>query len=85
MTYVLDKDSQRCGLIYPTYKGFKKIPKATCPNNTNGCGEEISVTLNCSGKDSTTDEKPEATVNRESVWGDYGNPEDYFNGGRSSE
>ena len=30
MVYKLAEEDKLCGVIYPTYEGFKPIPKATC-------------------------------------------------------
>lgn len=50
MAYKLPKEDQLCGVVYNTYTGYKPIPKATCPANSGGCGDNIKVVLNC-GKD----------------------------------
>ena len=50
MVYKLAKEDQLCGVVYNTYTGYKPIPKATCPANSGGCGDNIKVVLNC-GKD----------------------------------
>lgn len=47
MAYKLSKEDQLCGVVYNTYTGYKPIPKATCPANSGGCGDNIKVVLNC--------------------------------------
>lgn len=46
MAYKLPKEDQLCGVVYNTYTGYKPIPKATCPANSGGCGDNIKVVLN---------------------------------------
>lgn len=49
MTYKLAEEDKLCGVIYPTYEGFKPIPKATCEMLESKC-DELDIEINCGGK-----------------------------------
>lgn len=55
MAYKLAEEDKLCGVIYPTYEGFKPIPKATCEMLETQCGG-IEIVFNCEKK--KEDEKP---------------------------
>ena len=58
MAYKLPKEDQLCGVVYNTYTGYKPIPKATCPANSGGCGDNIKAVLNW-GKEPKQNALPE--------------------------
>lgn len=51
MVYMLDKDDQRCGVIYIDWsKKYSPIPKATCEMIKQKCSSGVSddaIDLNC--------------------------------------
>lgn len=49
MVYKLAEEDKLCGIIYPTYEGFKPIPKATCEMLESKC-DELDIEINCGGK-----------------------------------
>lgn len=49
MVYKLAEEDNLCGVIYPTYEGFKPIPKATCEMLESKC-DELDIEINCGGK-----------------------------------
>lgn len=49
MAYKLAEEDKLCGVIYPTYEGFKPIPKATCEMLESKC-DELDIEINCGGK-----------------------------------
>lgn len=49
MVYKLAEEDKLCGVIYPTYEGFKPIPKATCEMLESKC-DELDIEINCGGK-----------------------------------
>lgn len=49
MVYKLAEEDKLCGVIYPTYEGFKPIPKATCEMLESKC-DKIVVEVNCKGQ-----------------------------------
>lgn len=55
MAYKLAEEDKLCGVIYPTYEGFKPIPKATCDMLKPQCND-IEIVLNCDKK--KEEEKP---------------------------
>lgn len=57
MAYKLAEEDKLCGVIYPTYEGFKPIPKATCDMLESKC--EQTVIVKC-GESSKEDKKPES-------------------------
>lgn len=58
MAYKLAEEDKLCGVIYPTYEGFKPIPKATCDMLKPQCND-IEIVLNCDKK--KEEEKPTPT------------------------
>lgn len=58
MTYKLAEEDKLCGIEYPTYEGFKPIPKATCDMLKPQCND-IEIVLNCDKK--KEEEKPTPT------------------------
>lgn len=58
MAYKLAEEDKLCGVIYPTYEGFKPIPKATCEMLESKCEQTIIVT--CKDNQSEEDKKPES-------------------------
>ena len=58
MVYKLAEEDKLCGVIYPTYEGFKPIPKATCDMLKPQCND-IEIVLNCDKK--KEEEKPTPT------------------------
>lgn len=58
MAYKLAEEDKLCGVIYPTYEGFKPIPKATCEMLESKCND-IEIVLNCDKK--KEEEKPTPT------------------------
>lgn len=57
MAYKLAEEDKLCGVIYPTYEGFKTIPKATCEMLESKC--EQTIIVKC-GESSKEDKKPES-------------------------
>lgn len=57
MVYKLVEEDKLCGVIYPTYEGFKPIPKATCEMLESKC--EQTIIVKC-GESSKEDKKPES-------------------------
>lgn len=58
MAYKLAEEDKLCGIEYPTYEGFKPIPKATCDMLKPQCND-IEIVLNCDKK--KEEEKPAPT------------------------
>lgn len=58
MAYKLAEEDKLCGIEYPTYEGFKPIPKATCDMLKHQCND-IEIVLNCDKK--KEEEKPTPT------------------------
>ena len=58
MAYKLAEEDKLCGIEYPTYEGFKPIPKATCDMLKPQCND-IEIVLNCDKK--KKEEKPTPT------------------------
>lgn len=58
MAYKLAEEDKLCGIEYPTYEGFKPIPKATCDMLKTQCND-IEIVLNCDKK--KEEEKPTPT------------------------
>lgn len=58
MAYKLAEEDKLCGIEYPTYEGFKPIPKATCDMLKPQCND-IEIVLNCDKK--KEEEKPTPT------------------------
>lgn len=58
MAYKLAEEDKLCGIEYPTYEGFKSIPKATCDMLKPQCND-IEIVLNCDKK--KEEEKPTPT------------------------
>lgn len=56
MAYKLAEEDKLCGIEYPTYEGYKPIPKATCEMLETQCGG-IEIVFNCEKK-KKEDEKP---------------------------
>lgn len=56
MAYKLAEEDKLCGIEYPTYEGYKLIPKATCEMLETQCGG-IEIVFNCEKK-KKEDEKP---------------------------
>lgn len=54
MAYKLAEEDKLCGIEYPTYEGYKPIPKATCEMLETQCGG-IEIVFNCEKK---KEEKP---------------------------
>ena len=50
MVYKLAEEDKLCGVIYPTYEGFKPIPKATCEMLESKC-DKVVVEINCKDKE----------------------------------
>lgn len=59
MAYKLAEEDKLCGVIYPTYEGFKPIPKATCEMLESKC--EQTIIVKC-GESSKEDKKPESQI-----------------------
>ena len=57
MAYKLAEEDKLCGVIYPTYEGFKPIPKATCEMLESKC--EQTIIIKC-GESSKEYKKPES-------------------------
>lgn len=58
MAYKLAEEDKLCGIEYPTYEGFKPIPKATCDMLKPQCND-IEIVLKCDKK--KEEEKPTPT------------------------
>lgn len=58
MAYKLAEEDKLCGVIYPTYEGFKPIPKATCEMLESKC--EQTIIVKCKDNHSEEDKKPES-------------------------
>lgn len=58
MAYKLAEEDKLCGVIYPTYEGFKPIPKATCEMLESKC--EQTIIVKCKDNQSEEDKKPES-------------------------
>lgn len=58
MVYKLAEEDKLCGVIYPTYEGFKPIPKATCEMLESKC--EQTIVIKCKDNQSEEDKKPES-------------------------
>lgn len=58
MAYKLAEEDKLCGVIYPTYEGFKPIPKATCEMLEPKC--EQTIIVKCKDNQSEEDKKPES-------------------------
>lgn len=56
MAYKLAEEDKLCGIEYPTYEGYKPIPKATCEMLETQCGG-IEIVFNCE-KRKKEDDKP---------------------------
>lgn len=56
MAYKLAEEDKLCGIEYPTYEGYKPIPKATCEMLETQCGG-IEIVFNCDKK-KKEDDKP---------------------------
>lgn len=56
MAYKLAEEDKLCGIEYPTYEGYKPIPKATCEMLETQCGG-IEIVFNCEKK-KKEEEKP---------------------------
>lgn len=56
MAYKLAEEDKLCGIEYPTYEGYKPIPKATCEMLETQCGG-IEIVFNCEKK-KKEDDKP---------------------------
>lgn len=50
MAYKLAEEDKLCGIEYPTYEGYKPIPKATCEMLETQCGG-IEIVFNCEKKE----------------------------------
>lgn len=59
MAYKLAEEDKLCGVIYPTYEGFKPIPKATCDMLAPKC-DTTEIVVKCKGDKSEEDKKPES-------------------------
>lgn len=57
MTYKLAEEDKLCGIEYPTYEGYKPIPKATCEMLETQCGG-IEIVFNCEKKKEEDKPKP---------------------------
>lgn len=60
MAYKLAEEDKLCGIEYPTYEGFKPIPKATCDMLKPQCND-IEIVLNCDKKKEEEKPTPEPT------------------------
>lgn len=58
MAYKLAEEDKLCGVIYPTYEGYKPIPKATCEMLESKC--EQTIIVKCKDNQSEEDKKPES-------------------------
>lgn len=69
MTYKLAEEDKLCGIKYPTYEGYKQIPKETYPpNGQNSKPEEVNIKFNCDCPEEET--KPEVTPQPPETGGD---------------
>ena len=59
MVYKLAEEDKLCGVIYPTYEGFKPIPKATCEMLESKC-DKTEIIVKCKDNQSEEDKKPES-------------------------
>lgn len=59
MAYKLAEEDKLCGVIYPTYEGFKPIPKATCEMLESKC-DKTEIIVKCKDNQSEEDKKPES-------------------------
>lgn len=59
MAYKLAEEDKLCGVIYPTYEGFKPIPKATCEMLESKC-DKTEIIVKCKDNQSGEDKKPES-------------------------
>lgn len=59
MAYKLAEEDKLCGVIYPTYEGFKPIPKATCEMLESKC-DKTEIIIKCKDNQSEEDKKPES-------------------------
>lgn len=60
MAYKLAEEDKLCGIEYPTYEGFKPIPKATCDMLKPQCND-IEIVLNCDKKKEEENPTPTPT------------------------
>lgn len=60
MAYKLAEEDKLCGIEYPTYEGFKPIPKATCDMLKPQCND-IEIVLNCDKKKEEENPTPKPT------------------------
>lgn len=67
MAYKLAEEDKLCGVIYPTYEGFKPIPKATCEMLESKCEQTIIVKCKDKGSTSTSESTTESTTTSEST------------------
>lgn len=59
MAYKLAEEDKLCGVIYPTYEGFKPIPKATCEMLESKC-DKTEIIVKCKDNQSEEYKKPES-------------------------
>lgn len=59
MAYKLAEEDKLCGVIYPTYEGFKPIPKVTCEMLESKC-DKTEIIVKCKDNQSEEDKKPES-------------------------
>lgn len=62
MAYKLAEEDKLCGVIYPTYEGFKPIPKATCEMLESKC-DELDIEINCGGKKAENSSESQSASN----------------------
>lgn len=62
MAYKLAEEDKLCGVIYPTYEGFKPIPKATCEMLESKC-DELDIEINCGGKKAENSSESQSSSN----------------------
>lgn len=60
MAYKLAEEDKLCGIEYPTYEGYKLIPKATCEMLETQCGG-IEIVFNCDKKKENEKPTPKPT------------------------
>lgn len=60
MAYKLAEEDKLCGIEYPTYEGYKPIPKATCEMLETQCGG-IEIVFNCEKKKEEDKPAPKPT------------------------
>ena len=60
MAYKLAEEDKLCGIEYPTYEGYKPIPKATCEMLETQCGG-IEIVFNCDKKKENEKPTPKPT------------------------